>query len=310
MNETTAIEDRSQLQVLRNAMLFSLTRHTWSNRRKADKSRVQTDADKKRLNVTKQLMVSPELDAINEHLNEIYTWCLDRSMPSNAVRRGIYFVSRDMIQPFEAQLAQARRRLRDDLIPAFLATFDSCKEKMKQPAPDGLGDLYLESDYPTKDGVRELFSIEWSWLELSVPGELPEEVRERENEKLRRSFEEAQEEIRYALRAGFKEMVDHAVERLTVKPGEKPKMFRDTLVTNFKHFFDTFEARNLMNDSELAELVEQAKAVVSGLPSEDAKQLRDVPAYRAIAAASFADLNRAMDTLVIEKPSRRFDFED
>ncbi len=301
--------DHMQLQVLRNATLFSLTRHTRSNRRQAGKNRMQTDGNKQRLNVTKQLLVSQELDAINDHLNEIYTWCLDRAMPSSDARRGIYFVRRTMVEEFEARLDIAQSVLKTDLVPAFLTTYDQCREKMKRPAPDGLGDLYVETDYPTQEVLADAFSIEWSWLSLSVPDELPSEVRERESEKLRRSFEEAQEEIRYALRAGFKEMVQHAVDRLSIKPGEKPKVFRSTLVSNFKQFFDTFQAKNLMDDTELAQLVQEAQNVVAGLP-KNVDELREIPSIRASAAASFAELNDSLGSLVIEKPSRKFDFED
>jgi hypothetical protein len=44
--------------------------------------------------------------------------------------------------------------------------------------------------------------------QLERADDLPEEIRTRENQKLRESFEQAQEEIRYALRAGFKDLVD------------------------------------------------------------------------------------------------------
>lgn len=358
----------SDLQVLRNAMLFSLTTHRFSNRRSADRALVQTTGDKRKLNVTKALLVSPDLDKVNDLLNETYAWCFERAMQSSAVRRGIYFVKRNMVVEFEAKLAEANAKLNGEngLVAKFLATYETYKERMKLPAAPvspvagdqvtvaeglvtfsgtvvrqddkglylldfptdqawpsrltyaasefvgGLGNLYKESDYPTVDVLREMFSLEHSWLALSVPDELPEEVRERETKKLRESFESAQEEIRYALRAGFKEMVAHAIERLTVKDGEKPKVFRETLVTNFRAFFDTFNARNLMEDSELESLVNQAKAVVNGLPrdaSEAADALRSSPDIRATTVTQFAALNAQLDTLVIDKPIRRFDLD-
>jgi len=107
-------------------------------------------------------------------------------------------------------------------------------------------------------------------------------------------------------------MVDHAIDRLTVKDGAKPKIFRESLVTNFRAFFDTFNARNLMEDAELEALVNQAKAVVNGLPrdaSEAADSLRTSPDIRTTVVAQFSALNAQLDTLVIEKPIRRFDLE-
>ncbi len=350
-------------------MLFSLTTHRFSNRRAASRTLVQTTGDKAKLNVTKAILVSPELDKINDLLNETYSWCFERAMQSSAVRRGIYFVKRTLITEFEGRLAEASAKLNDgpdSLVAKFLATYDACKERMKlpavpanlatgdrvyvaaglqtysgviasrvegkgeakfevlfdSPAPrtvyaaseffSGLGDLYNEKDYPTVEQLRSAFSFDHSWLALSVPDDLPEEVREREVKKLRESFEMAQEEIKYALRAGFKEMIDHCVDRLTPGANGKPKVFQQSLVTNFRAFFDTYNAKNLMEDSELESLVNQAKAVVNGLPrdaSEAADALRSSPDIRATTAQSFADLNAKLGELVIEKPVRKFDFD-
>lgn len=300
----------SDITILRQAMLFSLTRRVWSNRQQADKVHIQTTGDKKKLNLTKQLLNSPELDAINEHLNEVYKWSLNRAMPSTTIRRGIYFVKQTMISEFEARLIAAQRKLRDVLVPAFIRTYPLCVLAMRQPAAEGgLGDLFEETDYPSIEELSkpDVFSIEWSWLALSVPDELPEEVREREVKKLRDSFKQAQEEIRWALREAFKQLVDHAVERLTPGPDGKVKEFRNSLVTNFEDFFDTFHARDLMDDAELQQVVAQAREIVRGLP--DPKKLRQQADLQYDTAKSFAKVGKVLDTMVATKPTRLFDLE-
>jgi len=302
--------NRSDITILRQAMLFSLTRRVWSNRQQADSDRVQTTGDKDKLNLTKKLLNSPELNAINEHLNEVYKWCLNRAMPSTTIRRGIYFVKQTMIAEFEARLQAAQRKLRDELVPTFINTYPLCCLEMRKPAAEGgLGDLFDAGDYPSVEELSkpDMFSIEWSWLALSVPDELPEEVREREVKKLQDSFKTAQEEIKWALRAAFKQLIDHAVERLTPDANGKPKEFRNSLVTNFENFFDTFHARDLMDDAELQQLVNQARSIVINLP--DPKKLRQQADLQYETAKAFVNVGKVLDTLVATKPTRLFDLE-
>lgn len=314
MNTPASSNASSGIAVLRNSMLFSLTRHQWSNRRAADRNKLDTTGDKRRFTVTKSLLKSPELDAIVEHLNEVYTWCFNRAMQSTAVRRGIYFVNRAVIQAFEDKLRTAEAKLRgpEGLVEKFLATYDERKEAMKLPAPNGLGDEYKERDYPTKQQLREAFRLEWSWLALSVPDELPEEVRERESAKLRESFEQAQNEIQYALRAGFADLIKHAVDRLSPDADGNPKTFQKSLVGNFLEFFDTFTARNFLGDAELEKLVTQAKGIVSGLPTdikEAAEALRSSPDIRQTTVAGFEQLSAELGKLVVDVPVRKFNFD-
>jgi len=273
----------TDVAVLRNATLFSLTRNAWSNYRKADKSKItvtgsathesggsSSDTAANRVNVTKKLIESAELDAVRKYMNDMYGWCLARSMPSTAIRRGIYFVKNDQVLSFEDKLAEAQAQLRDVVVPAFLAKYEDAKEAAKKPASEGgLGELYNEDDYPTVDDLRGMFGLKWSWLQLGVPDELPDAVRGREVAKLKESFLEAQEEIRFALREGFKDLVSHAIDRLTPGPDGKRKIFCESTFEKFTEFFETFNARNLLEDEELEAVVAQAKEIVAGLSVDD-----------------------------------------
>ena len=288
-------------------MLFSFTRHAWSNRSQGDKGIVNTTADKKRLNLTKRLLTCPELTAINDAMNGVYVWALGRSMQSDAVRKGIYFVKRDMVPIFEDRLTAVVKELNESLIPAFIAAYPAAKEAMKLPAENGgLGDLYVEGDYPAPEQLRRAFSIQWAWLALSVPDELPDEVRTREITKLRESFEQAQEEIKFALRESFQQVVAHAIECLTPNPDGTPKMFRASSV-NFDGFFETFHAKSMVDDNELIALVDRAREIIRGMP--DPARLRKSTTLRAQTAAQFAEVNHILDDLVSDKPNRMFCFD-
>lgn len=296
--------DQPEVNILRNAMLFSLTTHSWRNRRQADSTKITADCDAKKLNTTKRLMESEKFDALHKHLNLTYNWCLSRAMFS-CIRRGVYFVKRTMVPEFEAYLDEANKQLREKFVPEFVAEYQACKEKSKLPAyQGGLGVLYDEADYPTTEALTAMFSFEWSWLALSVPDELPEEVRVRECAKLRESFFDAQTEVRFALREGFKGIIDNALELLETKPGEKPRRFTDATVGTFEKFFETFNARNMMEDKELETVVAEARKVIGGIT--DTKSLRDSETLRQATAKQFEKVGKVLSKLVAERPTRRF----
>jgi hypothetical protein len=318
---------KTDIQILRNAMLFSLTRHAWSNRCKVGNDRLKTDeVDElgavstrkvtKRVNATKQLIMCEAYENITNHLNEVYSWCLGRSMMATGISRGVYFVRRDMAEAFEEKLEAANTRLREELVPTFIAQYEKSKEDAKRPVNDsepekgGLGSLYNEGDYPTTELLRASFGMEHSWFALSVPDELPEEIRSRENQKLKDQFANAQTEILYALREGFKGLVEHAIERLHVKAGEKPKIFRaDGMVEGFMEFFETFGARNLMDDAQLEEVVAQAKDIVQQF-APNIQNVKTSISLRNGVAEQLTGLAITLDALIKDKPSRKFDFTE
>lgn len=299
------MKQETDIKILRNAMLFSLTIRAWSNRCQADDSKITAECDKSKLNTTKKLIESEALQAIMQHTNMVYNWCLARSMQSS-IRRGVYFVKRDMVQTFEDFLSESQRLLDEKFVPALLAEYAQCKANAQKPASEGgLGELYCEEDYPTPEDLRRSFCFEWSWMSLSVPNELPEEVRQRECDKLRESFQNAQTEVVYALREGFKKIVDNAANLLTAPKNGKQRIFGKATVQTFEKFFDTFEARNLMDDAELKQLVNQARATVKGIKLDQIKN-GDV---RADIAQQFNAVSNAMDKLLVDRPGRKFQFD-
>ena len=151
------------------------------------------------------------------------------------------------------------------------------------------------------------FGIEWNWICFAPADNIPKEVREREVAKLQKAYADAQVQILAALRAGFGDLVNHAAEKLKVVPGKKPPVFKATLVENLQEFFATFGSKNLMQDAELAELVERAQKVMGNVTAEDLRSFEDT---RGRVAAGFEEIKKEMDKLVGERKGRRFDFRD
>ena len=287
-------------ELLKNTVILSYSVHCWTNNGKANIANIETEAEKSRLRVTKKLVDSDQLKAVRDYQNKAKGWIKMRSVPA-FFKDALVLVKTDMVKEVEQKLNDSVNET-SELVEAFLAAYPAQKEAAKK----ALGNMYEERDYPTANELRSSFGITWNWIELNVSENLPDTIRARESKKLNDMWENSIQEIIMALRTGFKEFVDHAVDRLTVKPGEKAKTFRDSLIPNFQQFLDTFSARNVVNDAELAALVDKAKKLISGVSPED---LRDDTKLRDFTAKKFAELKKSVDEAVTTA-TRKFDFSD
>jgi hypothetical protein len=97
------------------------------------------------------------------------------------------------------------------------------------------------------------------------------------------------------------------VERLTPGDDGRPKVFRDSLVSNLADFLETFEARNLANNADLAAHVATARQLLSGLTPD---RLRTSQGAREVLAERFGALKTALDATLIDAPRRKFGSDD
>lgn len=299
----TPTERNLNIDLFNNAVLFTITLRAWGNRRKASTDVVDTTADKSRLHLTKKLLQTKELAAIYRFQRDTKDWCLKRSMPA-FIRNGVYVVKLDMVEEFEKRLRAALEEQRERYIPDLLGVYDaSIKDAQRE-----LGDLFRMKDYPAAGELARTFGIEWGWVTFGVPDNLPADLRAEESAKLRQKFLDAQEEIVTALREGFGELLEYAIDRLKVEPGQKPKLLiKDVVKNRFEEFVETFNARNFLEDKDLEAVVEEARKVLSGMDMDRIKRSRGL---RNRTAEAFEGLKKTVDGLIAERPSRKFSFDE
>lgn len=302
------------IALFQTACAFTLTTRRFSNRRQGNINSVIGDADKKRLKLTKKLIECQELDDIIEHQNKTYKWCIDRCVPSY-FKTGLYLVKIDQVQKFEEKLKESQRVLLEDLVPKFAVAYPAAVLAARKTGIEGgLGDQFDATDYPTTPDIAGSFGMEWNWIAFGVPDNLPEELKAAEKAKIEAQFQEATTEIMTALREGFHSIVSHVTERLEAGPGERKKIFRDTLFEDLSTFMETFSSRNLTNDNELASLVEQSKEIMAKVkgdsPKDQAQIMRSSEELRATTADAFSKLRKAVDGIIVERVNRKFDFSE
>lgn len=268
--------------------------------KKIPKSLMRVDADVERIRGGKKLLMAKEYDAIVSADGQLRQWLDAQSVPAPLFARGVYAVPLDMVTKVQKRLddfTQERKQLVDALIDAYPAI------KARDEAE--LRSVYNPLEYPPPDELRRAFGVRYAWIEFRTPGKLVDvsaQLDAENREKFAAALRDAEVEVREALRAAWAALVDHAVDRLTAPPGGKPPIFRDSMIEKITEFLDTFSARNITNDEELARLVSQARELVAGV---DPEAVRRNPALREAMARRFADVQAALTDMVEPAPRRR-----
>lgn len=286
------------------AVCLSLAVGCLGTRRKVSSSSIQVEADKDMLHVSKAILESEQLDAIKTLDGEMRSWLAKRALPS-PFRKGTYLIPLALVEQVDEKIG-AYQEKRRTLVDAFLAVYDRSVEDAK----GRLNGLFNPADYPGDEKVRAAFYVDVRYLAFGVPEKLEgirRDIFEREKQKAEAQWREASDEVQQALRAGLADVVDHMVERLQGNGGEKPKVFRDSLVGNMQEYLELFAPRNVTDDAQLAQLVDRCKGVLDGV---DADALRSSAAIRNKVREGMTQVQAVLDTMVIDRPARRIVLED
>lgn len=299
---------------LDKAVAVSLTFHRVGNQRDGDMGEVQTSADKNMCRMVKKLFGGKgegdkndskckEYDAITSFDGKLYRWLCEQSVPLMG-RRNVRLIGRDAVPTIEAKLVQAQKE-RQLLVNAFLQIYPIVIEAARTK----LNGQYDESDYPTVQRVASKFSIDWNYLALGVPENLPAEVKQAMTDKVTKMWETAGEQIRDGLRIGFVKLVEHLLEMLQPKADGKKQKFYDSNVSNILYFIDTLAQRNLTNDAALVSVANQAKSLIEQYATDIDKVKTDATTKKAVVDGMTA-IKTACDAMIGTEKRRRFDLED
>jgi hypothetical protein len=272
------------------------------NTRKVSTSQIEADADKALLRVSKHLLDSAELKAIRQFDGEIRRYLYNICLPFEI---GIHLLPIAALETVENRLRQFAVD-RVQLIDAFLTAYPS----LCQDAAQRLRGLYNPADYPPIDDVRQQFGLSWQYVSFGVPDQLKgisQDVWEQEREKAAQRMAQASSEIQQVLRETMAGLVQHMADRLQTSEDGKPLRFKNSTVSNLVEFLANFEFRNVTDDTELQNLVAQARQMLQGVDAED---LRSTGELRRKVQQGMTNLAAQLDTLVVRAGGRKFRFEE
>lgn len=294
-------------EVLRRTVLVKVRLGRPGVRRRIDRRTVRSlvqepTTDIAMLYVAKDLLDSPELDAVARYDAEIRRYLTSRCLPS-FFEGGKYLVPIADLEEIDRRLEYMQGR-RAQLVEHFLAAYGQRVEE----ARGRLGVLFRPDDYPSEESIRQMFAFEIAYLAFSVPEvlhQISHAIYQRERQRIAQQIESVGEECRAYLRAGFAELVAHMLDRLTPDVEGKPKIFHRTSVERLLDFLRTFSSRNVTDDRELEALVTQARSLLAGVSVD---VMRDNSVVREQIRQGFEQIKAGLDPLVTDAPIRRFDF--
>jgi hypothetical protein len=290
------------VDLARKTVCIKVRLSTMGNTRKVSTSQIEADADKALLRVSKHLLDSAELKAIRQFDGEIRRYLYNICLPFEI---GIHLVPIAALQTVENRLRQFAVD-RVQLIDAFLTAYPS----LCQDAAQRLRGLYNPADYPPIDDVRQQFGLSWQYVSFGVPDQLKgisQDVWEQEREKAAQRMAQASSEIQQVLRETMAGLVQHMADRLQTSEDGKPLRFKNSTVSNLAEFLANFEFRNVTDDTELQNLVAQARQMLQGVDAED---LRSTGELRTKVQQGMTNLAAQLDTLVVRAGGRKFRFEE
>lgn len=256
------------------------------------------DADAEQVSAYKKLVDTkhPAWKALTAIKGEVVSYWRGITLPYPI--DGIRLMRRDDIAAFEDRMQSFRTRLAE-AVQTLQLEFESIKSR----AREHLGSLYDPSDYPAS--LEGMFQINWEYPPVEPPRYLLHfnpELYAQEQQRIQQRFEQSIAMAEDAFAEQLQSLVSHLIERLTDSPDGQPKVFRNSVVENFREFYNQFKNLNIRGNTELDTLVTQAHNLVAGL---DVQDLRNSAHLRENITRQMGEVQTALDNLVSNAPRRR-----
>ena len=206
-------------------------------------------------------------------------------------------VRRNTVSSLETQLRETQVELRETV-----RSLDRCWGELVDQARKRLGDLFDVTDY--LPSIADEFEITWDYPATTPPDYLRSvapEIYESECNRVRERFTEAVKIAETAFAEELGSLVSHLAERLSGESDGKPKVFRDTAVTNLNEFLERFRRLSIGTDESLEQLVDQARSLVTGVVPED---LRQQETLRQRISNGLTRIEASLDGYMTDRPRR------
>ena len=210
---------------------------------------------------------------------------------------GIRLIRQDRIEEFDRRLQEYRQELSHGV-----TALDDCFSELKEAARLRLGSLYNVSDYPVS--LSDEFEVEWDFPNITAPDylrRLNPEVYQQQADLVAQRFEQTVAMAEEAFVQELDQLVGHLAERLSGDEDGKPKIFRDSSLTNLNSFFARFRELNVRSNEQLDSLVDRCEQLISGVAPQS---LRESDSLRNSLSDHLQNVQGSLDDLMVERPRR------
>lgn len=309
MTESKTTKQTAAYTILQRSVCLTLSCHYLGNHRKVDMDELVEmaggdidDAAEQQLRATKKLIDSKELAPAHRVLGQAKRLLSKRAIKSHRIfGERTYLIPLDHVEEVDEMLTDLAEQVRHEsakLAGRYRAAVEAQRE--------ALGPLFREKDYMEPWQVAKAFSLDWSYVSFAAPENLEtvsHALARASQKKHEAKLAEAFVEWQQTLRATALKIMRDLVARLGEGKDGKPKAVRGTALNDVMEFVSTFRTMNQTDDDELAGVVDQMKALVSGVDVEDVRK------YDETRAAIVAEAGALVSKLEVLSRTRALDLD-
>jgi hypothetical protein len=283
---------RAEDKVARSANVLDLTTclllrfHKTGIIRKGNLAKIQTEANKDRLGLRKKILSSDNYNQLLLIARDCRRYAKKRQVPGSPFAEGTHLVPLPLVDDLDEKIAnaeQAYNRFADLFVGEYAGLLAEAKVELKDQFDES---NYFDTDDRGRRNLRGRFWVERRWFDWSPSSDkkVSKAIAYQERQRQSSEIQDMAVQVKAALRVGLKKLIDHLVDRLAL-----------------------FSARNVVGDSELALLADQAKEILGGT---DPSSLRTDEDLAAVVATRMTTIKTNLDQLVQDLPDRAINLED
>ncbi|WP_304026186.1 DUF3150 domain-containing protein [Desulfovibrio piger] len=286
--------------MFREAALLQLTATCWQLDKKLPQSMLADVGNVDFLRGRKLLLAPDSTALIKQHIGKARNYLRKISLPFPI--KGCVLVPKKLIPEIQEHLKEIEWHY-NSAVEDFLYWYPQTVKDAKE----SLGELFDECDYPTQEAVKNKFRFQWRYITIgpSVSRVLPPSIYKEEVKKFQELMEQARSEAITALREEFVDLVTNIADKLQNHDDGRPRRLRDAAVENLKQFLDNFSSRNIFEDAQLAELVEQCREIIT---NTNANAIRGNTQVREEVHLQMEKILAGIDASLEDLPRRRLRF--
>ena len=286
--------------MFREAALLQLTATCWQLDKKLPQSMLAEVGNVDFLRGRKLLLAPDSTALIKQHIGKARNYLRKISLPFPI--KGCVLVPKKLIPEIQEHLKEIAWHY-NSAVEDFLYWYPQTVKDAKE----SLGELFDECDYPTQEMIKNKFRFQWRYITIGpyVSRVLPPSIYKEEVKKFQELMEQARSEAITALREEFVDLVSNIADKLQNHDDGRPRRLRDAAVENLKQFLDNFSSRNIFEDAQLSELVEQCRGIIT---NTNAKAIRGNTQVRQELHQQMEKLLTGIDASLEDLPRRRLRF--
>jgi len=252
MNTTSLIEE--------NAVVVKLFIGGWKGEKndKATASKVTTDSHAKRSagRFIKRLVANEHHATFYKMVSQIRTFHLDATLPW--LDTGLRLLPVEAMDNYNKEMASMRVKAMK-AAKLFVADYTGVREKAREE----LGLLFREEDYPSSERLGSRFAVDVRFLPVPNPAtDFRCKVSAESRDALIAQGEEAMRTVVKSVATDLWERVVENAELLLERVEDPDRSLQERLVGRVKATLASMETLNVLNDTELNDMLKQFKDVL------------------------------------------------